>query len=57
MVLNLIQIPTASGDLLQKLSEVTKPLPPPTTAQLQSGFLENIKPAIESLILPPPLDW
>lgn len=54
IALNLIQIPTASGDLLQKLSEATKPAPPPTTAQLQSGFLESAKLAIESLILPPP---
>ena len=52
--LNLIQIPTASGDLLQRLSEASKPAPPPTTAQLQSGFLESAKLAIESLRLPPP---
>ncbi len=54
IALNLIQIPTASGDLLQQLSEATKPAPPPTIAQLQSGFLESAKLAIESLILPPP---
>jgi uncharacterized hydrophobic protein (TIGR00271 family) len=54
IALNLIQIPTASGDLLQKLSEATKPAPPPTTAQFQSGFLESAKLAIESLLLPPP---
>jgi uncharacterized hydrophobic protein (TIGR00271 family) len=52
--LNLIQIPTASGDLLQRLSEASKPTPPPTTAQLQFGFLESAKLAIASLILPPP---
>jgi uncharacterized hydrophobic protein (TIGR00271 family) len=52
--LNLIQIPTASGDLFQKFSEATQPAPPPTTTQLQSSLLENVKLTIESLRLPPP---
>lgn len=33
---------------------LNSPAPPPTTAQLQSGFLESAKLAIESLMLPPP---
>ncbi|WP_309739582.1 DUF389 domain-containing protein [Chamaesiphon sp. OTE_20_metabat_361] len=54
IALNLIQIPTAAGDLFQKFSQATQPAPPPTTAQLQSSLLANVKLTIESLRLPSP---
>ena len=51
---NLIQIPTASSDLLRRVpSEVIPPLPP-TISQLQSNFSSGMESVIGSLILPVP---
>ena len=54
IALNLIQIPTASSDLLQQVPVATIPSPPPTVAELQSSFLGGIESVAESLVLPAP---
>lgn len=64
IVLNLIQIPTASSDLLRRVSEEIdllgrvseekKLAPPPTIAELQSSFLRSVESALGSLLLPIP---
>ncbi len=54
IALNLVQIPTASSDLLQPVPVATIPSPPPTVAELQSSFLAGIESVVESLVLPAP---
>jgi uncharacterized hydrophobic protein (TIGR00271 family) len=52
ITLNLMQIPTASSDLLQSIAAEIKPTPPPTLAELQASFLRDIEPMLDSLLLP-----
>lgn len=54
IALNLIQIPTASSDLLRRIPEEIKPTPPPTLDQLQASFLKNMGSMLDSLSLPSP---
>ncbi len=54
IVLTLIQIPTASSDLLRRVPAEVIPSPPPTIAQLQSNFLSGIESALGALVLPVP---
>ncbi|MGA7933276.1 MAG: hypothetical protein WCA35_06990, partial [Kovacikia sp.] len=54
IALNLIQIPTASSDLLQRIPEEIKPTPPPTLSELQASFLKNMGSMLDSLSLPSP---
>ncbi|NJN37985.1 MAG: DUF389 domain-containing protein [Acaryochloridaceae cyanobacterium CSU_3_4] len=52
IALTLIQIPTASSDLLRRIPEEIKPTPPPTLAQLQASLLRDIGSMLDSLLLP-----
>lgn len=48
------RFPTASSDLFRRVSEETRPAPPPTIAQLQSSFLRGVESALDPLVLPIP---
>lgn len=52
IALNLIQIPTASSDLLRRIPEEIKPTPPPSLSELQASFLRDIGSMLDSLLLP-----
>lgn len=54
IAINLIQIPTASSDLLRRVPSEIIPPPPPTVAQLQSNFASGIDSVLGSLLLPDP---
>jgi outer membrane protein OmpA-like peptidoglycan-associated protein len=56
--LQLVEIPTTSGELVAKATEQKRieapPEPPPTVAQLQMRFLQGVESAIKTLRLPQP---
>lgn len=52
IALNLIQIPTASSDLLRRIPEEIKPTLPPSLSELQASFLRDIGSMLDSLLLP-----
>jgi outer membrane protein OmpA-like peptidoglycan-associated protein len=52
--LQLVEIPTASGELEVKAKEERRVEAPPAVAQLQSGFLRAIESSLDGLRLPPP---
>jgi uncharacterized hydrophobic protein (TIGR00271 family) len=53
--LQLIEIPTATSELLTRSQEPTElPTPAPTVPQLQASFLGGVASALQDLTLPPP---
>ena len=52
--LNLIEIPTASSEILRTITEEEPPEAIITIAELQANFLQKVKSALLSLKLPPP---
>jgi uncharacterized hydrophobic protein (TIGR00271 family) len=54
IALQLVEIPTASGELAAKAREEKPVEAPPTVAQLQTSFLQGIESALEGLRLPSP---
>ena len=52
--LQLVEIPTASGEVAAKAREETRIQSPPTVAQLQVSFFEGVASALVDLRFPPP---
>ncbi len=54
LALNLIEIPTASNELLRQVAEEKLPEPVITIAQLQSSFMQEVQSALGEIRLPQP---
>ncbi len=54
--LKLIEIPTASNELLRPVPTEQPPEPPLSIAQLQSNFVQEVQSALRDLRLPPPAE-
>jgi uncharacterized hydrophobic protein (TIGR00271 family) len=54
VALQLVEIPTASDELMARAREERRVETPPTVAQLQASFLQGVESALEGLRLPQP---
>jgi uncharacterized hydrophobic protein (TIGR00271 family) len=52
VALQLIEIPTASSELLARAKEEPKPVAPPTVGQLQAGLAQGLHDALREMVLP-----
>ncbi|MDB9359470.1 DUF389 domain-containing protein [Nodularia spumigena CS-588/02] len=56
LALKLVEIPTASNELLRPVPKEPTPEPVLTIAQLQSSFVQEVQSALRDLKLPPPAE-
>jgi uncharacterized hydrophobic protein (TIGR00271 family) len=54
VAVQLVEIPTTSGELVAKAQEERRVEAPPTIAQLQASFLQGVEAAVRGIRLPPP---